>query len=150
MKQSPDCTGGSACMKKHELTRSIIKLCHGVSEGRDFYAFVAIESQDLPYFNENYCAGAHSRFEPFGVEILRGWGQTPPEGVIEYLRREYGIEFFKDDEMLMKMSRDVAGHLHVDSALTLLDTGPSTPDLTGFPLTFPRRFVEKSKKQAGF
>ena len=98
---------------QHGLVRSenarfgfkIIKFCHGLSNGRDFYAFVAIEPHNLGYFENHYTDYYHSDFSAFGQEILRGWGETPPEDIIDYIKLKHSIEFGVDPAYLLHLAR---------------------------------------------
>jgi len=70
----------------------VVVLCHGQDEGRKFFAYVAIEPQNLNHFKERYERGKFSSFSAFGQELLRGWGNSPSAEITEFLLRQYDIE----------------------------------------------------------
>ena len=82
----------------------IIKFCQGQNVHGPFYAFVSLEPNNLPYFEEHYEPGMHCDFKAFGEEILRGWGLAPPEDIIEHLKLKYGIEFGIDPDYLLHLA----------------------------------------------
>jgi len=71
----------------------IIKFCQGSVAFDSFYAFVALEPQNLNYFNNRYKRGIFSDFSVFGEEVLRGWGLIPPRDIIEHLQQKHCIKF---------------------------------------------------------
>lgn len=83
----------------------IIKFCQGVLDGKGFYAFIAIEPHNLGYFENTYKPGLYSDFRPFGHELLRGWGDTPPHIIVDYLKHKHDIEFGVDPAYILHLSR---------------------------------------------
>lgn len=83
----------------------IIKFCQGVLEGKDFYAFIAIEPQNLGYFENKYKPGVSSDFLPYGEELLRGWGNTPPHIIVDYLAYKHNIEFGVDQAYILHLAQ---------------------------------------------
>lgn len=83
----------------------VIRLCKGQIENQPFYAFVGIEPQNLFYFHEHYKDGAYTDFRVFGRELLRGWGEEPPEDVAEYMRSKYNVHFEDEPEHVMDIAR---------------------------------------------
>jgi hypothetical protein len=72
----------------------IIHLCQGKTEGRDFYAFIAIEPQNYMFFKTHYRAGVITTgFEAYGRELLRGWGAAPSKDIIEHVSFKHRIDF---------------------------------------------------------
>jgi hypothetical protein len=72
----------------------IVHLCHGKLEGRDFFAFVAIEPQNYLFFKKHYRAGINTTgFEAYGRELLRGWGEMPHGDIIKHVSRKHKIDF---------------------------------------------------------
>jgi hypothetical protein len=89
----------------------IVTLCKGKAEEKDFYAFVAIEPQNYPYFQQRYpeIEGRESDFRPYGKELLRGWGTAPPDDIFEHVSNKYSIEFDVRPEFverLVALTRD--------------------------------------------
>ncbi len=83
----------------------IVKFCQGISKAdfsnheygeKEFYAFIAIEPQNLAYFEKHYRPLHCSDFSAFGEELLRGWGTNPPEDIVKYLAFKHNIEFDVD------------------------------------------------------
>lgn len=83
----------------------IVRLCRGYAEGKDFYAFVAIEPHNLAYFRQHYQDGVLSDFSVFGVELLRGWGEAPPQAIIDHVQNKYGIEFDVDGAYIESLAQ---------------------------------------------
>jgi hypothetical protein len=84
---------GLGCFKFSTNGFSIVTLCHGKDNGKDFYAFVAIEPQNFRTFKKRYVPGEASNFAAYGFELLRGWGSEPSEAMMDYLLAKHGIEF---------------------------------------------------------
>lgn len=83
----------------------IIKFCQGLLADDVFYAFIAIEPQNLGFFENHYTPGAYSNFAVFGEELLRGWGSAPPDDIVAYLQSKYGIEFGVDRAYILHLSQ---------------------------------------------
>ena len=92
----------------------IIKFCQGVSKRdysnpefseREFFAFIAIEPQNLGYFNEHYKPLKTSDFSAFGDELLRGWGTTPHKDILKFLSFKHNIEFGIDPAYALHLSQ---------------------------------------------
>ncbi len=83
----------------------IVRLCRGRAEGRDFYAFLAIEPHNLEYFERHYQDGLLADFSAFGTELLRGWGEAPPAAIIDHVRDKYGVEFGVDEAYVAMLAR---------------------------------------------
>ncbi len=83
----------------------IVSLCQGKLGDRDFYAFVAVEPQNYPYFKKHYQAqkGRASNFGAYGKELLRGWGCKPPEDVVHHVSRKYDVEFDTQPEFVERL-----------------------------------------------
>ncbi|MCC6599005.1 MAG: hypothetical protein IT559_09490 [Alphaproteobacteria bacterium] len=81
----------------------VVRLCRGRAGDRPFYAFVAIEPQNLDYFGRHYQECVLSDFSVFGQELLRGWGETPPAEVTDHVRQKFGVEFDVDQEHIMAL-----------------------------------------------
>lgn len=82
----------------------IIKFCQGTTQDRPFYAFVSIEPHNLGYFENHYKADHYTDFSLFGREILRGWGDTPPDEIIDFIRFKHNIEFGVDPAYILHMA----------------------------------------------
>lgn len=90
---------------------SIIRLCRGMAGGRRFYAFLAIEPHNLDYFRQRYQDNL-ADFSAFGTELLRGWGDTPPQAIIDHMQDKFGVEFGVESgyvETLARMAAQQAG-----------------------------------------
>ena len=83
----------------------LIKFCHGLTDDKPFYAFVAVEPQNFAYFENHYIEDCYSNFSVFGQEILRGWGRTPPSDIIDYIKLKHGIEFGVDKAYLLHLAQ---------------------------------------------
>lgn len=83
----------------------IVRLCRGRSEGRIFYAFLAIEPHNLEYFERHYQDGLLADFSAFGTELLRGWGEAPPLAIVDHIRDKYGVEFGVDEAYIAMLAR---------------------------------------------
>ena len=92
----------------------IIKFCQGRSKAdfshpefseREFYAFIAIEPQNLQYFEKHYKPLHYSDFSAFGEELLRGWGTMPQEDIVKYLSFKHNIEFNIDPAYAKHLSQ---------------------------------------------
>ena len=82
----------------------IIVFCHGVVGDKPFYAFVAIDPQNFGYFESHYIENCYSEFSAFGKEILRGWGKTPPEDIIQHIKFKHGIDFGVDPAYILHLA----------------------------------------------
>ena len=98
---------GLGCFKFSTYGFCVVRLCRGKSNGRDFYAFIAIEPQNYRYFLKRYRDGELSSFTPFGFELVRGWGTEPPEAIMEYVRQKHGVEFGVSDNFLNRMIANI-------------------------------------------
>ena len=76
---------------------SVVRLCRGAIEGQKFFAFVAVEPQNLEFFRTHYKAGTHTHFSPFGSELLRGWGDEPTADLIQHVEEKFGVCFCNDE-----------------------------------------------------
>jgi hypothetical protein len=76
---------------------SVVRLCKGAIEGQTFFAFVAVEPHNLDYFRQNYKAGTHTHFSPFGTELLRGWGGEPEPHIAKHVEEKFGVCFCNDE-----------------------------------------------------
>lgn len=81
----------------------MVPVCQGVLQNKEFYAFVAVEPQNYPYFKKHYRRGQSSNFDVYGQELLRGWGPAPPEDILEFMRRKYKIEFSVEPLFIERM-----------------------------------------------
>jgi hypothetical protein len=85
----------------------IVKFCCGQMRGffddKTFYAFVAIEPQNFEYFEKRYEPYKFSDFTVFGEELLRGWGEEPPQDILEHLKRKHDIQFGIHPASLLKL-----------------------------------------------
>ena len=86
----------------------IVKLCRGKVSGKSFFAFIGIEPQNYPYFLEHYRDGIRSDFQIFGCELLRGWGDDPPEDIIRYMQEKFHVEFEVDQSEIMQIAKMTA------------------------------------------
>ena len=91
---------GLGCFKHVQQGFCVVAVCHGKTDGRDFYAFVAIEPQNYSYFKRRYQAGERSDFEAFGFELMRGWGTEPTYEVIDHISRKHSVEFGVSENFL--------------------------------------------------
>ena len=125
---------------------SVVRLCQGTVEGRAFFAFVAVEPQNLEFFRTHYKAGTHTQFSPFGSELLRGWGDEPAAHIIEYVKEKFGVHFcdyiFSAEAAAQMVRQDLSlaninvfGHQSEDTA----ETNPSLIDLVRQKLEKPAR-----------
>ena len=103
MIKEPVMMKGLGCFKFSPVGFCIVTLCHGKEEGRDFYAFIAIEPQNFRYFKKRYRPGEMSSFKTFGYELVRGWGTEPDLSVITHLSSRYGIEFSISENFINQM-----------------------------------------------
>ncbi len=98
---------GLGCFKFSLCGFSVVALCHGKEDGKDFYAFVAIEPQNYRYFKKRYMPGAMSSFKAFGYELVRGWGTEPPQAVKDNLLVKYGVEFGISETFLNHLAANI-------------------------------------------
>ena len=77
----------------------VVSLCRGKIEGKDFYAFVAIEPKNYPYFKKYYRHSQAANFDAYGQELLRGWGFKPPQDIVDHISRKYKIKFESEREL---------------------------------------------------
>lgn len=99
---------GLGCFKFSTQGFSIVILCHGQEEGRDFYAFVAIEPHNFRTFKNRYNPGTASNFRAYGFELVRGWGTVPPQDVIDQLLEKYGIQFGVSENFINNMIANIS------------------------------------------
>ncbi len=83
----------------------IVTFCHGLIGDKPFYAFVAVEPQNFGYFENHYIEDCYSDFSAFGKELLRGWGKTPPESIIDHIKIKHGVEFGVDPAYLLHLAQ---------------------------------------------
>lgn len=138
----------------------IIKFCQGRSKPdfmypefneREFYAFIAIEPQNLHYFEQHYKPLHCSDFAAFGEELLRGWGTIPQEDIVKYLAFKHNIEFDIDPAYAKHLSQLTLQALEHDFEETEEDgfltfEKPSTPAKDHVqPISFhgPKKYPEK-------
>lgn len=81
-----------------------IQFCQGALECGSFYAFIAIEPQNLHYFENRYKQGDLSDFSAFGDELLRGWGLVPPKDIVKHLQYKHRIQFGIDPHLIQQLS----------------------------------------------
>ena len=96
---------------------SVVRLCKGAIEGEKFFAFVAVEPQNLEYFRTHYKAGTHTHFSPFGTELLRGWGNAPEPHIAKHIEEKFGVCFCNDEfsaEAAAQMVRHDLSLAHVN------------------------------------
>lgn len=98
---------GLGCFKFSTYGFCVVRLCQGKTDGKDFFAFVAIEPQNYRYFVKRYRDGELSNFAPYGFELLRGWGTEPPEAVTDYIRNKHGVEFGVSESFLNRMIANI-------------------------------------------
>ena len=104
---------GDGLMRK-ESSRygyAIVKLCHGVAQEKNFYAYIAIEPQNLDYFYQHYIPRAQAHVEPFGEELMRGWGEAPDASVAEYFRQKHNVHFCRDERSILALTEKVRSDL---------------------------------------
>ncbi len=144
-------------MARDQNTRfgfKIIKFCQGRSKadfsnpeygGREFYAFVAIEPQNLDYFEEHYRPLSCSDFSAFGDELLRGWGTIPPEDVVRYLAFKHNIEFGIDPAYAAHLSQlTLQSEIAEDDFHTLeKHSNPATDHVHTISFHDPQKYPEK-------
>lgn len=98
---------GLGCFKFATSGFCVVELCHGVEQGRDFYAFIAIEPQNYRYFKSRYRPGEQSHFSNYGYELVRGWGVEPPQAIKDYMLVKHGVEFGVSENFLNRMIANV-------------------------------------------
>jgi hypothetical protein len=81
----------------------IVPVCQGLIHNKEFYAFVAVEPQNYPYFKKYYRIGVSSSFDIYGHELLRGWGRVPPPDIVEFVRRKYNLDFGVTPPLVARM-----------------------------------------------
>lgn len=127
----------------------IIKFCHGRIDDKDFYAFMAIDPKNIGYFENHYKAGAYSDFSFYGQEILRGWGEAPPEDIVEYLKFKYSIEFGVDPAYIlhltqMTLQNNQNGYTDLQSPFLSPNLQERSNDiLAKYPQKYPKEYPEK-------
>ena len=94
---------GLGCFKFSTSGFCVVTLCHGQENGRDFYAFIAIEPQNYRLFKSRYRPGEMPSFTSYGYELIRGWGVEPPQAIREYMLVKHGVEFGLSDNFLNRM-----------------------------------------------
>ena len=94
---------GLGCFKFSQTGICVVELCHGQDNGRDFYAFIAIEPQNYRYFKNRYRPGGHSNFNAYGYEVARGWGLEPPQAIKDYMLVRHGVEFGVSENFLNRL-----------------------------------------------
>ncbi len=98
---------GLGCFKFSPSGFCVVALCHGRDNGRDFYAFIAIEPQNYRYFKNRYRPGELSSFNAYGYELVRGWGTEPPQAVREYMLVKHGVEFGVSENFLNRVAANL-------------------------------------------
>ncbi len=98
---------GLGCFKFSLAGFSIVVLCHGRRDDRDFFAFVAIEPGNYHHFKKRYRAGEFSDFKAYGYELIRGWGTEPSQSVRDTLRSKYGVEFGVSENFLNQLTANI-------------------------------------------
>lgn len=63
------------------------------SDGKRYYAYMAIKALDLPKFKEVEALGSF-KLEDYGVILAAGEGE-PTDAVKRYMKEEYGVEPFE-------------------------------------------------------
>lgn len=99
---------GLGCFRFASNGFCIVVLCHGKEQGRDFYAFIAIEPHNYRYFQKRYRPGEDSTFTAYGFELARGWGKEPPETMTRYMLERHGVEFGVSDHFLSRVIDNLA------------------------------------------
>lgn len=98
---------GLGCFKFSTSGFCVVTLCHGQDQGRDFYAFIAIEPQNFRYFKNRYRPGEDASFNQYGYELVRGWGTEPPAAIREYMLIKHGVEFGVSENFLNRMIANI-------------------------------------------
>jgi hypothetical protein len=98
---------GLGCFKFSPSGFCVVTLCHGKENGKDFFAFIAIEPQNYRYFQKRYRAGEAATFKPYGFELMRGSGLEPPTAVMDYLRKKHGVEFGVSEDFLNRLITNI-------------------------------------------
>ncbi len=98
---------GLGCFKFSAHGFSIVALCHGKDQGRDFHAFVAIEPQNYRQFKKRYIPGEGASFSAYGFELLRGWGAEPSQATVDYLLVKHGIEFGVSENFINRVISNI-------------------------------------------
>jgi hypothetical protein len=98
---------GLGCFKFSSNGFSIVALCHGKDQGRDFHAFIAIEPYNYRHFKKRYVAGESSNFSGYGFELLRGWGKEPTQATLDFLLSKHGVEFGISEDLLNRMVSNI-------------------------------------------
>jgi hypothetical protein len=124
---------------------SVVRLCKGAIEGQKFFAFIAVEPQNLDYFRTHYKAGTHTHFSPFGTELLRGWGDAPEPHLAKHIEEKFGVCFCNDE-----FSAEAAAQM-VRHDLSLAQTNvfsEQTEDIRADKLSFMDALWQKLEKPA--
>ena len=101
--KKPKMLKGLGCFKFSPSGFCVVTLCHGQDDGRDFYAFIAIEPQNYRYFKKRYRPGETASFSTYGFELVRGWGTEPPQTIRDYLLEKHGVEFGISEHFLNRL-----------------------------------------------
>ena len=97
---------GLGCFKHARNGLCVVTLCKGRDHERDFYAFVAIEPQNYGYFKKRYRPGEAQNFSVYGFELMRGWGDAPPQEIIDHIESKHGIEFNVSEHFLDRLANN--------------------------------------------
>jgi hypothetical protein len=73
---------------------AVLSYIHGKSQGKPFWAYVAVKPSKYKEFHELNCAKKRYAIEDYGIIVASGEGEKPPESIIKEMRDRYG---FKDN-----------------------------------------------------
>jgi len=71
----------------------IVEICTGkTADGRDFYAYVAMNLEVYPLFKAAQKEGRNMDLTKLGEILYTGWGRVPPPEVVRGMQEQYNID----------------------------------------------------------
>jgi hypothetical protein len=78
-------------LKAADAHSAIIAFVNGtMSDGRPYYAYLAVKPSKCQQFYERTAAGEPLILSEYGTVIIAGFASQPPENVVAFMQREFG------------------------------------------------------------
>lgn len=73
-------------------TVAILQLVNGMSEGKPFWAYMAMQPSGYEAYHAKVSAGESVDLTVYGEVLQSGWGEEPPEEIRQKMADEYDFD----------------------------------------------------------